>query len=71
MPVSTGGPVCIPNISAPERHRRLIGGVVSSALALGVLGVLMTKRVDQRWRLAVFPLFWGASVGFFQWRDKT
>jgi hypothetical protein len=65
------GAVCMPNISAAERRKRLNFGIVMSSVALGVLGVLLGTRVDRRWRVAVFPLFFGATVGFFQWRDKT
>ena len=67
----TDGPVCMPNISAPERRRRLVFGLAAFGVALGVLAALVGTRVDRRWRLAVFPLFWGAAVGFFQWRDRT
>jgi hypothetical protein len=70
-PESTDGPVCIPNINTPERRRRLNFGVVMSGVALSVLGVMLGAHIDKRWRIAVFPLFLGATVGFFQWRDKT
>lgn len=65
------GDVCIPNISKPERLRRLRGGIAALALNLGVLALLLAFRVDVWWRLALFPLFVGAASGFFQWRDKT
>jgi hypothetical protein len=63
--------VCIPNISAPERLRRLRGGIVTMVISLAVLSVLISTGVDHWWRLALFPLFGGAAVGFFQWYDKT
>ena len=63
--------VCIPNISAPERRKRLIGGIVSLAISVAVLAALLATGTDRWWRLALFPLLVGATVGFFQWRDKT
>ncbi len=63
--------VCIPNISTRERRKRLTGGVVTFVVALGVLAVLMAIGASPWWRLVLFPLLWGAAVGFFQWRDKT
>jgi len=65
------GQVCIENISPIERRRRLIGGIVTFMLALGILGVLVATGVDRWWRLGLFPVFWGATVGYFQARDKT
>jgi hypothetical protein len=70
-PEHADGPVCIPNISVSERRGRLNFGIVMSGAAVGVLGVLLGTRVDRRWRIAVFPLFLGATIGFFQWRDRT
>jgi hypothetical protein len=65
------GSVCIANISPSERRKRLIGGAIPFGLGLVVLIVLTVIDADRWWRLVVFPLFWGAAVGFFQWRDKT
>jgi len=63
--------VCIPNISARERRKRLAGGVMAFVIALVVLAVLIVADTSRGWRLALFPLFAGATSGFFQWRDKT
>jgi len=63
--------VCIANISSRERQRRLIAGIVPFAGALAVLAGLSRGGAQRWWRLAVFPLFWGATIGFFQWRDRT
>jgi hypothetical protein len=65
------GEVCIANISPRERRRRLVGGVIQFGIALAILAVLMVAGVDRWWRLPLLLLFWGAAVGFFQWRDKT
>lgn len=65
------GAVCIPNISPPERKKRLIGGAIQSAVALLILGVMVTLGANRWWRLALFPVWFGAASGYFQWRDKT
>jgi hypothetical protein len=65
------GAVCIANISPRERRKRLISGAVQLAVALLILAVLLATGIDRWWRLALFPLFWAAASGFFQWRDKT
>ena len=62
---------CTPNISALERRKRLVGGIVALVIALGILGALMLIGASRWWRLALYPVFAGATVGFFQWRDKT
>ncbi len=63
--------ICIPNISGPERRKRLRGGLVSLAISMAVLAALLATGTDRWWRLALFPLLVGATEGFFQWRDKT
>ncbi len=68
---SPHGETCIPNISQPERRKRLAAGVVQFALGLVVLGIMLAARVDTGWRVALLLPFWGAAVGFLQWRDKT
>ena len=68
---SQTGKVCIPNISVQERRKRLLGGMITFVISLAVLAVLMALGADRWWRLALFPLFAGATSGFFQWRDKT
>ncbi len=68
---SEAGEVCIANISARERRKRLMAGVIQLLISLVVLAALMVTGVDRLWRLGLFFLFWGAATGFFQWRDKT
>lgn len=68
---SKAGETCIPNISPRERRKRLAGGVIAFVISLTVLAVLVTAGASRWWRLALLPLFWGATSGFFQWRDKT
>jgi hypothetical protein len=31
----------------------------------------MSIGASRWWRIALLPLFMGAAIGFFQWRDKT
>ena len=71
LAISDTADLCIPNISAPERLKRLMGGIVSLAISLAMLAALLSTGADRWWRLALFPLFIGAASGYFQWRDKT
>ncbi|MGB8648464.1 MAG: hypothetical protein WCF84_24725 [Anaerolineae bacterium] len=68
---SGAGTLCIANISPRERRRRLIAGVVPFVIALAILGTLMAFGVNRLWRLPLLLLFLAATIGFFQWRDKT
>jgi hypothetical protein len=63
--------VCIPNISPVERQKRLLSGVVILIATLIILAILMSIGASRWWRIALLPLFMGATSGFFQWRDKT
>ena len=63
--------VCIPNINAKEQRKRLLFGVIAFVIGLAVLAAMMLSGIDRLWRLPLFLLFWGAAIGFFQWRDKT
>lgn len=65
------GVQCVPNISLRERRKRLAFGGVAFAVGLVVLALLMAIDAGRWWRLVLFPLFWGAAVGFFQWQDET
>jgi hypothetical protein len=65
------GEACIPNISSRERRKRLISGVVTLVITLTILWILMSIGASRWWRIALLPLFMGAAIGFFQWRDKT
>jgi hypothetical protein len=69
--MSTISETCIPNISLRERRKRLMSGVILLLVSLAVLAALIALGTVRWWRIALFPLFWGAAVGFFQWRDKT
>ena len=68
---SDASQACIPNISARERQKRLAAGVIQFVITLAILAALLASGADRWWRLPLFLFFWGAAVGFFQWRDKT
>lgn len=63
--------VCIPNISGVERRKRLRAGIVMLVFSVIVLVVLIAFDVNSWWRLVLFPLFFVAASGYFQWREKT
>ena len=65
------GNVCVPNISPRERRKRLAGGVIAMIMSLVSLAIIAALGLDRWWRLMLFPIYYGAAVGFFQWRDKT
>jgi hypothetical protein len=67
----TAGVLCTPNISSPERRKRLIAGVVQFAIGAVILRMLIGSGVDRRWRLALLVPFWSGAIGVFQWWDKT
>lgn len=67
----TGGDVCIPNISPVEQRKRLIGGVLGFIVGIAVLAVLINTGAARTWRLALFPLWIGATIGYFQALEKT
>ncbi len=73
MPADRAGTqaTCVANISLRERRMRLAAGAVQLIISLAVLAALIVTGADRWWRLALFFFFWGAAVGFFQWRDKT
>ena len=68
---SERGEVCIANISPSEGRKRLAAGVIQFAVGIAILVGLIAAGVDRWWRLPLLLIFWGAAVGFFQWRDKT
>jgi hypothetical protein len=68
MPINE---VCIPNISQKERLGRLASGVFAFVFSIAVLAVLMITGAERWWRLLLFLPLMGATVGFFQWQDKT
>ena len=66
-----GQETCIANISSSERRKHLLAGVVAFVASLAILALLIRWGLNPWWRLGLFVPFFGAAVGFFQWRDKT
>lgn len=62
---------CITNISARERQKRLLAGGVEFVIGLAIFILLIVFGLNPWWRLGLFLPFFGAGIGFFQWRDKT
>ena len=70
-PMTAPAPQCIVNIGPAERRKRLISGIVMSAISLAVLTGLLASGANHVWRLFLFLPFVAAAIGFFQWHDKT
>ena len=61
---------CLENIGPRERRKRLVGGVVTLVLGLGV--AVLSWGTDFWWRPApLFLIFWGGALGIFQALDHT
>jgi len=65
------GQECIANIDTAGRRQRLMAGIVELVFGAGLLAVLLALHANPLWRLPLLLVFWGAAVGFFQWRDRT
>jgi hypothetical protein len=63
--------VCVANIDTAGRRQRLAAGIIQLVFGFGILGVLLAVHANPLWRLPLLLVFWGAGVGFFQWRDRT
>ena len=62
---------CVANIDTAGRRQRLVAGLVEVVIGLGILAALLAFHANPLWRLPLLFVFWGAAVGFFQWRDRT
>ena len=63
--------ICIANISPLERQKRMRFGVMQFVITLVILGALVVSGVNHFWRLPLLIMFWGATTGYFQAKDKT
>jgi len=63
--------VCIANIGARERRKRLVTGIAALVASVVISFLFVFYGVRPVFRLSLFvPLFVG-SLGFFQARDRT
>ena len=67
----TSAEQCVANIGTSGRRMRLVFGVVTLVLAVGLWIGLVHFDADRWWRLAMFlPLLLG-GIGVFQARART
>jgi hypothetical protein len=65
------GEVCIANIGARGRRRRMNFGIVSVASGLVVAALLMGLGALHLFRLLVFLPIWAGAIGIFQATGRT
>ncbi len=63
--------ISIANINKNEQRKRLIFGMISFFLAIGILAIQISTGTGRIWRLPLFFLYAGATIGYFQAREKT
>jgi hypothetical protein len=64
------GSVC-ENIGPRERMKRVRAGIVGLVVLDVVAILLVVEHVARPWRLAIFPLAFGAAVALIQVRERT
>jgi hypothetical protein len=65
------GAICVENIGAHERRRRMWGGVFGAALTLLIAVALLAGGADRAWRLILFLPAAMSAFGFFQAHERT
>ena len=70
-PGNRTGDVCIPNIGARERRKRMGFGIAMFVVGAGLAALVVGFDVPRPWRLAVLPAFWLGALGVLQAREKT
>ena len=63
--------VCTPNIGPREKQKRLVAGVIMSALTVCVAAGLILAGLPRMWRLLTILPAWVAGLGLFQVRENT
>jgi hypothetical protein len=61
----------IANIGTGERRKRLVFGIVASAVGVVIAALLVVIHAPLVWRLPLFLPFYVGALGVFQARDKT
>jgi fatty acid desaturase len=72
--VGVAGPLhfgLMSNIGPRQARRRQIVCLVSAVAAAALLAGLLLTGVDRAWRLLLFLPLIGATLGFFQHRERT
>jgi len=59
------------NIGPREQRKRLIMGVTTLAMSVGIAIGLIYSGIDWWWRLGLFFPFWMAALGLFQALEET
>lgn len=59
------------NIGPREQRKRLIMGVTTLAISIGIAIGLIYSGVHWWWRLCLFIPFWMAALGLFQALEET
>lgn len=61
----------VANIGAAERRKRLVFGLVVFGAGAVIAILLILVHAPLIWRMPLFLLFFPATLGVFQSRDKT
>jgi uncharacterized membrane protein YeiB len=61
----------IANIGAAGRHKRLMFGIMALGVGAVIAALLFAVGAPRIWRLPLIFLFYVATLGIFQARDKT
>jgi len=59
------------NIGPRQVRKRLLGGVVLLAVAIGLAVALVVLDAPRLWRISLFLPLWGAALGYYQARERT
>ena len=59
------------NIGPREQRKRLIMGVTTLAVSVGIAIGFIYSGIDWWWRLGLFFPFWMAALGLFQALEET
>ncbi len=67
----TQATACIPNIGPRQRQRRMMVGLVLSAVTVALAAFLLVGEVPRVWRVLLFAPALMAALGVFQAREQT
>jgi hypothetical protein len=61
----------VPNIGPRGRRRRLLSGVVTLAVGIGLACWAVAAGAPRMWRLLLVVPFWSGALGVLQARART